>query len=290
MNRFHYIVTTLIAFFMFTSNTFAEDALKCDFEEQILKIINESNQKMSKLGEQQLLGLDKMRKFIDKLPNKSNNRPMIELMSKEDVSEFQAIREHQIILMINSLLESKRIRDMRFLRQLVILAEKDVKWPEIPKETDSSYTPYLLLNVARETLGSIKAEVRQISSCDLEASLQILIQDVNNRLQMMDMTPMQELESLTGKLLKKYRMTQLDPTKMSAKDQEAVAIAWRNVTPIMRQTDLATDYAIIKTLAKTSQLIYEYDKDDILIYGTDLEKIGTTIMTKEKGIGSGILF
>ena len=27
-------------------------------------------------------------------------------------------------------------------------------------------------------------------------------------------------------------------------------------------------------------MIYEHDKDDILIYGTEIEKIGTTIMTK----------
>jgi len=278
--RYSYILTTLLAFFCFTSSAFSEDALKCDFEEQILKIINESNQKMLKLGEQQLLGLDKMRKFLDKLPNKSNNRPIIELMSKEDVSEFQAVRGHQVILMVNSLLESKRIRDMRFLRQLVILAEKDVKWPEIPNKTDPNYTPYLLLNIARETLSAIEVDVRKISSCDIEASLELLIQEVNNRLKMMDMTPIQELESLTKKLLKKYRMTQLDQSRMSDKDQETVATAWRNVAPIMQQTNLATDYAIIKTLAKTSQLIYEHDKDDLLIYGTEKDKIGTTIMTK----------
>lgn len=273
------IVTFVIT--LTTCLAYAQGPAKCDFDTELGKIYNDAEAKRVKLAEQQSQVLDQMRKLINKLPDQKSDKPVIEQLDKEGVATFERLRERQLVLMNVSLSESKRMRDMVFFRRFVILAEKDVKWPEIPPQNSPDYDPYVVLGVAR-AMFSDKMEISETKyeQCTLEASIQVMEQEVIDKSNGMDVTPLNAKKALIVKLEKKYKMRPLDYKKMSKSDQKEIQVAEANLEPIRRILILAKDYEILKTLTKASQLIYDMDKEDIHMYGAASDKIGTTLFTK----------
>lgn len=281
MNRALPITSFIISFLLsFVSFSFAGNTTRCDFETELSKIYNDAADKRVSLAIQQNQVLDKMEKLIEHLPD--NGKPVSDLISKEDLANFQKLRERSMTLVAASLSESKRMRDMQFFKKFVILAEKDVRWPEIPSSDHPDFVPYALLESARQFLQD-KVEITEGSiydKCCLESSIQIMEQEVIDKINSMDAAPISEFNDLYSKLVKKYKMQGLDPNEMTKEDVIAFQTALEKIEPIKKLMTLVKDYEILKLLVKASHLIYEHDKEDILILGADSDKIGTTILDK----------
>lgn len=285
-------VISTVLFFVLTCVASAKGPVKCDFEAELGKIYGDAEAKRVILAVQQSEILTKMSRMVDKLPDSGSDRPIIEQFSKEDAVEFERLRERQLILMNTSLSESKRMRDMQLFRKLVILAEKDVKWSEIPSSDHPDFNAYVALNLARGILKD-KVSIEQktkFDQCNLEAAIHVLEQEVVEKVEKLDLAPVRDMNSLVERLLKKYKMKSLDLNKLSNTDKRDFSAALENVQPIYRLHDLVCDYEIIKALAKASEFIYDFDKNDILTYGADADKIGTTIMNKANAGEFGDIF
>jgi hypothetical protein len=258
---------------------FADGQVKCDFETELGKIYSEAEAKRANLAVQQSQLLDQIEKLVETLPD--HKKPIAEQFDKAGLAAFEKLRERQMILMNVSLSESKRMRDMQFFRTFVILAEKDVKWPEIPPSNHPDFIPYTMLVSARQFLqDKVKVSGTRFDQCNLEASIQVMEQEMIDRLNAMDSAPINELNALQSRLQKKYKTKDLDPKRMSEPDRKAMVAAVEKIEPMQRLINLAKDYEILKALAKASQLIYDADKEDILTFGADPTKIGTTLTTK----------
>ena len=220
-----------------------------------------------------------VRPVLDRLPDRK--KPIGELLDKEGLAVFEKLRGRQLVLMNVSLSESKRMRDMQFFRKFVILAEKDARWPEILPSNHPDFIPYTMLVSARQFLAArVTVSETKSAQCNLEAAIQVMEQDVIDRINAMDRTPINELNALQSRLQKTYKTKDLDPKNMSEQDRKAMAAALQKIEPMQRLMNLATDYEILKALAKASELIYDMDKEDILTFGADATKIGTTLTTK----------
>jgi hypothetical protein len=114
-------------------------------------------------------------------------------------------------------------------------------------------------------------------------------QEVIDKVNAMDNAPIIELNELRSKLEKKYKTKDLDIKTMSNPDREALRMTIEKIEPMQRLLTLAKDYEILKALAKASQLIYDLDKEDILTFGTDASKIGTTLTTKANAGQYGLI-
>ena len=281
MHRLLGIAVVVVLVISLSCVALAQEPAKCDFDTELGKIYNDAEAKLVNLAVQMVHVTDQFRKILDKLPDKNSNKPIIEQLDKEGSATFQKLRDRQMVLMNVSLAESKRMRDMQFFRKFVILAEKDVRWPEIPTMDHPDLVPYAVLASAREHLGE-KVEISEAKydQCTLEASIQVMEQEVIDKFNAMDTTPIFEMQTLKARLAKKYKTKTLDFQKMSETDQKAMGETLDRVEPISRQITLAKDYEILKALAKASQLIYDMDKEDILTYGPVPDKIGTTLFTK----------
>ncbi|MBI3810843.1 MAG: hypothetical protein HY283_01360 [Nitrospirae bacterium] len=258
---------------------FAQGPAKCDFETELGKLYSDAQTKRENLAVQQKQVLGQIRKIIENLPE--NNKPIGEQLDKEGLANFEKLRERQFVLMNVSLSESKRMRDMQFFRKFAILAEKDVRFPEIPPSDHPDFIAYIMLTSARQIFqGKVEISEVKFDQCNLEAAIQTMEQDVIDRVNAKDNTALNELLGLQSMLERKYKTKDLDPQKISEADQKALKKAIENNEPMQRLINLAKDYEILKVLVKASQLIYDMDKEDILTYGADAKKIGSTLMTK----------
>jgi hypothetical protein len=282
MHRLRGIAVVVVLVISLSCVAFAQGPAKCDFETELGKIYSDAEAKRVKLADQQSQVLDQLRKLINKLPDQKSDKPVAEQLDKEGVATFERLRERQLVLMNVSLSESRRMRDMQFFRKFVILAEKDVRWPEIPPQNSPDYDPYVVLGVARSMLSDMVeiSEGTKYDQCTLEASIQVMEQEVIDRVNSMDGKPVFELQMLKERLEKKYKTKALDIQKMSKSDQKALRTSLERIEPIQRLYSLEKDYEILKALAKASQLIYDMDKEDIHTYGAAPDKIGTTLFTK----------
>lgn len=281
MHRLRGIAVVVALVISLSCAAHAQGTAECDFVTELSKIYTDSMEKRANLTVQRMQVLEQFQNLLDKVPDKTSNKPVAEQLDKEGILQFEKLRERQMVLMNASLTESKRMRDMEFFRRFVILAEKDVKWPEIPPDNSPDFVPYVLLNGAREHLGD-KVEISGMKNdqCTLEASIQVMEQEVIDKVNSMDTKPIYEFNMLSERMRNKYKMKSLDLQKMSKSDQEAMWSSSEKVQSIIRLRSLAKDFEILKALTKASQLIYDMDKQDILTYGATSDKIGTTLYKK----------
>lgn len=277
------LVATIIAFtacvFLGHTTIYAQNNKSCNIDDQLGIIYNEADNAHTKLAEQQIEVLNKIESIAAKCKDK--NKPVREQLSYDDNAMLTELIQRRNIIALGSLLESRRMRDIQVLRKFAMLAEKDVRWPEIPAENHPDFIYYVMLASARQAFGdNIETTMLETGSCNLETSIHILEQEAIDKVNAMDSGPLQELQKFTDRMTIKYKAKQLDIYKMSKVDQKTLNELSEKNQPYFRLMTLVHDYEIIKLLAKASHLIYESDRSDIITYGGDIESMGKTIMEK----------
>lgn len=78
-------------------------------------------------------------------------------------------------------------------------------------------------------------------------------------------------------------MEKLDRSRLSKKDLEAVNDLMNGViSPMQRHVNFIKDIENVKLMARTSDITYESNKQDIAFSGGDISAIGATIQRRNK--------
>ncbi len=258
---------------------FVQAAQKCDFEEELLKLYDEANRNRLKFAEQQTQILSQLEAIVSKCKNKE--KAVREQLNQDDNAKFNTLLERRNIVELGSLVESRRVRDLQVLRRLAILAEKDVRWPEVPNEDHPDFIYYVILSIARERLYNlVDISTSESIMCSVESAINIIEQEAIDKISRMDDSHLKKFSALTDRLLVKYNVKVLDYEKLSIEDRQSVSGAAESAQPYIRMVNLLRDYEILKLLSKASEMVYQSDRNDIIIYGGDYDSVGKSINEK----------
>ena len=225
-----------------------------------------------------------IRQITEKAPN--SNKPLIELLSKEDVSTFNQVNQRLQAILSQQYIDSGYIRNINVINSLVQIADKNYRFGTEVKEgsTDSIYQIliYLFRNEIEKYIVLDSTVVPSQDKCSLDLALYKLqaegLDKLNSYSKDLDVA-MGYLQSL----LKKYSMETLDRGRVSKEELRHLDKAINEtINPAKRVGQFVYDLGAIRLMATTSDLIYQSNKLDMETYGGDLDSIGKTIQSMTK--------
>lgn len=170
----------------------------------------------AQLAENQLPVIEAIRKLMEKLPDSS--KPVSELMTTQQASEFGELRQKQLYFGLQRLLYSKRERDLEVVEKLVFLAEQEYQWGRAPSKDEHDYKYYELLRVLQSK--EINSEEYAVSmSPPLDGISQVLLGELIKS-GPSELEPLKsDLEAFIKFLKGKYKVDEVKEDLLSAQEK-----------------------------------------------------------------------
>lgn len=212
---------------------------------------------------------------------KAHNKPVGEQLGVKDLSRFNELSQRIRSMGMQELVESKRDRDIKVIKQFVLIADRNYRYGEEIQEGHSDYVYQAVLLYWRVMAsGFPSSEQHPISIPDEKACSMIFA------LHSIEKEPIQRIDSIDLKLFvklqtiaKKNGMVKIEPAKLPEADREVYDRIMENaVWPFERAQQFMDDMENIKVMARASEIIYISDKRDLEISGGDGSRLGTTIV------------
>lgn len=251
----------------------------CKLRDVIARIQFESIEKAAAIAEQSLPVVDQLKQLVNKA--KDSNKPLQDQLATEDIIKFTELRERLKTTQLAQLMESRRQRDLMVIEKMTMIADRDYRWNDQPKENDPDFIIYSNLQLLRFMIKNNELKVPTIQSCTLEYALTLIESEAFEKL-----NSIKGLDSVTASIqsiLVKYGMKTLDRSRLSKADLEKINEIENNIlNPAERHRVFIKDLEHIKLMAKASEIMYEANKQDIAFGGGDTDTIGKTIQRKSK--------
>lgn len=251
----------------------------CKLRDVIARMQFESIEKAATIAEQTLPVLDQLKQIGSKA--KDSDKLLRDQLSTEDIIKFTELRERLKTTQLAQLIESRRQRDLTVIEKMTMIADKDYRWNEQPKENDPDFIIYSYLQLLRFTVKNNDIRVPTIQSCTLDYALHLIENEAIEKL-----NAIKGLDSVTASIqsiLDKYGMKKLDRSRLSKVDLEKINELENNIlNPAERHKLFIEDLEHIKLMAKASEIMYDANKQDIAFGGGDVDTIGKTIQRKFK--------
>ena len=222
---------------------------------------------------------------------KDPNRPVGDQLSRDDIAKFSETRQRLLAMSLSTLLESKRERDLTAIRQLVKIADQNYRWSEELKESDPEYFLQGILTLWRFMADSPETKLT-ISTpsypyCSLEWAAHIIENEAIDKMNKLDIKqPYERLNKLAAMYGKPIDRTRLSPAERTEYDD----ILNNYLRPSLKEQQFILDLEAIKAMIRGSDLIYDYDKQDALQSGGDINAIGSSISRRVDSIDKPTAF
>jgi len=253
---------------------------RCELREVIARTQFASEEKAAAIAEQSLPLLNQLLQINSKAT--ISNKPIKDQLSTEDIAKFTELNQRLKTTQLAQLMESRRQRDLMVIEKMVMVADREYRWQDYPKEKDPDSTISAAIQLLRLTIKDNKISRPTSSACTLEYALHALeneaIAKLNAGSARLD-SAMKEFKSI----LAKYRLDKLDRSRLSKIDLEKVNELFNGViSPMQRHGEFIKDIEHIKLMARASEITYESNIQDIAFSGGDIEAIGKTIQRRNK--------
>jgi len=212
---------------------------------------------------------------------KDHGKPVGEQLGVKDLRRFNELSQRTLSMGMQELVDSKRDRDIKVIKQFVLIADRNYRYGEEIQEGHSDYVYQAVLLYWRVMAsGFPSSEQHPISIPDEKACSMIFA------LHSIEKEPIQRIDSMDLKLFvklqtiaKKNGMVKIEPAKLPEADREVYDRIMENaVWPFERAQQFMDDMENIKVMARASEIIYISDKRDLEISGGDGSRLGTTIV------------
>lgn len=253
---------------------------RCELREVIARMQFESVEKAAAIAEQTLPILKQLEHINSKatIPGK----PIRDQLSPEDIGKFTESSQRLKTTQLAQLMESRRQRDLMVIEKMVMVADREYRWQDYPKEKDPDSTIYAAIQLLRLTIKDNNISAPVSPACTLEYALHALENEAITKLNAgsarLDWA-IKEFKSI----LAEYRMEKLDKSRLSKADLEKVNELINGViNPMQRHGEFIKDIEHIKLMARASEITYESNIQDVAFSGGDIEAIGKTIQRRNK--------
>jgi hypothetical protein len=196
-------------------------------------------------------------------------------LGAQDLDQFSRLSQQIAASMLAQLIESHRDRDLRVLAQFIRLADQEYRWQKVPNEGEADYLPYIVLAVMREQLPDMKVVEPDSTRCSMEYALHQIEAPILDALNQIKGIP--EAVAFLNGVVKKYNQQQLDVTKMSKGDADAVRRYQILMAPAWRHRTFIHDVERIKLMSRAADLNNKSKAQDLTFAGGDIKQIGATL-------------
>jgi len=212
---------------------------------------------------------------------KDHSKPVGEQLGVKDLSRFNELSQRTLSMGMQELVESKRDRDIKVIKQFVLIADRNYRYGEEIQEGHSDYVYQATLLYWRVMASGLPiSEQHPVSipdekTCSMIFALHSIEKEPIQRIDSLDLK--KDLEKMRA-IVKKNGMVRIEPEKLPKVDREVYDRIMENaVWPFERAQQFMDDMENIKVMARASEIIYMSEKRDLEISGGDGSRLGTTI-------------
>lgn len=217
-------------------------------------------------------------KFLDQ-PKFKNDKPLADSMNVEEAAKFGNLQEQIKAGTLSSLVESRRVRDIRVISRARVLADRLSRDGfELPAEGTEDRTLIEILVGLRQIAPkeARKDELRMLDRaqrCDLEVALAT---EAVRTLNEIDAEEVAQAAAEAERLSAAYG-SPIDVSKMPAAERDRfLGSTGPTLDRAIRKRDLADDLLNLAALEHASKKLYESNQKDLYAAPGDMDKLGST--------------
>jgi hypothetical protein len=248
---------------------------RCTLQEVIGHLQFQSFERRAAIAEQTLPLL----KTVEALNNKAKDpkKPIGEQLSIPDLEKFSRASQQMQTMQLTSLMESRRLRDLKAIERMAILADQEYRWTQTPKDgtDDAAYhSAYQVIKLVSKNLELSEPKTKQ---CTLEFALHKQMLEPTVKLEPL-LPQLPAASSFVKSLNSKYKMDPIDRKKLTASDRAKYDDLETNLFSVFRKNyEYMKDIESIKVLASALELMHQASMQDIAIGGGSFDVVGKTI-------------
>ena len=250
----------------------------CELKDVIAKMQHESILRSTEVNESYRFLLNQLKKFNSKatIPGK----PIINQLSSNDHQKYIEINQRLKITTFSKIIEGIRQRDIKVIQKMVLLADRDYRHHLKPSEEDPDFSIYSTLRLLRLMIRENIISTPNSAICTIQYALHSIQKEAIDRLNLEKLQLSSSLTELKP-ILDKYGLDNVDRSKLSEVDvNKTDKLLDRVLGSMKRHSDFIQDIERIKIMALASDIVYESNKQDIAISGSNPQKLGRTIQRR----------
>ena len=245
---------------------------KCDFREVVGRLQAAAIDRAAQIAKEVLPVLDEEERIDSKA--KIANKPIGEQLSLADNETLSRLSQRLITLQMMSLIESRRERDLAVMLTWAQQIDANIRWGTEPKQGTTEYKEWALFMLTRMGLDK---EIR-ITAPEKQCSIQTAIARLEDEpMKEFNKIPLNQAFSQLSQLAEKYNERPIDPATLSTGDKRVYDSAIMVVAPGEKFRDGVMEYETLKILATASDLIHQWDLQDVIDTAGDAAAVGRTV-------------
>lgn len=252
---------------------------QCKFQPVLDALIMQSIKHSAKIGDNQVIVLDKLEAILNKLPD--NNKPIAEQLPADQLATFNSLSQQSANMLISSLIESRHERDLKVINKLLKAADDYYRFGTLPDPNDPDAIYMVILIKWQEKLQP-KVQQPSFNECTLDYALAMLELESLKKLSKL-VEPANKGASRINQIYSKY--PNIDKTKvtLSPEDKaEITDIEESTLTPANEEKDYIINIENIRHFYRISELIQKETTQGLINSGGNTEKAWDTINEKIK--------
>ena len=248
---------------------------RCTLQEVIGHLQFQSIDRRAAIAEQTLPLL----KTVEALNNKGKDpgKPIGEQLSIPDLEIFSRASQRMQTMQLTSLMESRRLRDLKAIERMAILADQEYRWTQTPKDgTDDAvyHAAYQVIKLLSKNLELTEPKTKQ---CTLEFALHKQMLEPTAKLEPL-LPQVPDASSFVKSLNSKYKMDPIDRKRLTASERAKYDDLETNLFSVFRKNyEYMRDIQSIKVMANALELMHQASLQDIAIGGGSFDAVGKTI-------------
>ena len=275
------VVTTVIARGQPANSDYTVEALpfdKCEYREVIARLQAAMINQAGRSAEQSLAVLHEQDQLVAKAP--LPDVPIGKQLTLEDSDKFSRLTQRLATLTMMQLMDSHRERDLRILLMWAQQIDAHNRWGTEPKGDNEEAAAWGLFVVARAMMNNKLTVTQPKPTCSIQTAIALLENDYIERLNKLRLQePLDELRQLS----QKYKVHPIARDSMSPADQETYDRITRLMSPAQQLQDAIYNYETLKVLATASELLYGWDKSDVIESAGDTSAVGRSATAFVRG-------